>query len=291
MHLSIIANPVAGGGRPYNKIRNHIRQWKQPDWEVEFLTTKAANHAGSLAMELLKQPPDLLAVCGGDGTVNEIASRLPEPPFPIAILPGGTANVLARELQLPLDPVRALHIALKGKVRRVDLGKIATGNDRRFVFVAGIGFDAYAVYRARPALKAKIGMAAYAVAILECLRDYKFPEFQATLDGQTFNATSCLVCNSRKYGGGLVFCPDADMTDGFLDVLVMEGANKLALARFLISAWLGIPEKHDWVHRIKAKEVRFEGPAAVRIEADGELAGQLPVRISVSEKVFPLVVA
>ena len=86
--------------------------------------------------ELLGAPPDLLALRGGDGTVNEIASSVPAPPFPVAIIPAGTANVLARELGIPLNPVRAVQIALKRTVRKLDLGRLGAGM-RRFLFVAG----------------------------------------------------------------------------------------------------------------------------------------------------------
>ena len=95
MKLSIIANPVAGGGRAYRSIQDHVRHWPHPEWEVEILTTRSRNHAGLLAQELVSHPPDVLAICGGDGTVNEIATHVPQPTYPIAILPAGTANVLA----------------------------------------------------------------------------------------------------------------------------------------------------------------------------------------------------
>ncbi len=206
MNLSIIANPIAGRGRAYKSLQRYVRQWPHPDWQFELLTTRGPNHAGILARELLAHPPDLLAVCGGDGTMNEIATAVPEPPFPVALLPAGTANVLARELGLPLNPVRALKIALKGNARSIDLGMLGPGLRRRFLFVAGIGFDAYVVSQVRPALKSKLGIVAYAIAILECLQKYSFPS--SRLEGhRTFMATSCLACNSKRYGGGLLFCP------------------------------------------------------------------------------------
>jgi diacylglycerol kinase (ATP) len=290
MKLVIIANPVAGGGRAYHAIQNHVRQWAHPDWDVEILTTQARNHAGSLAQELLPHPPDLLAVCGGDGTLNEIVSSVPHPSFPVALLPAGTANVVAREIGLPLNPVRALQIALKRVVRNVDLGETGPGSRRRFVFVAGIGFDAYVVSRVRAALKAKLGMAAYAIAIAECLRNYSFPEFQVVIGGNAYTATSCLVCNARSYGGGLLFCPGADMNNGQLDVLMLQGRRRLGLASFLLRAWLQLPAKGDWIRRLQVKELKMEGPGDVLVQVDGELAGNLPLDIRVVPSTFPLVV-
>jgi len=290
LRLAIIANPVAGRGHPFRKIQDYVRNWNHPNWDARLLTTQAPGHAGELARELAESPPDLLAVCGGDGTFNEVVSCLPQPLFPLAILPCGTANVLARELRLPLDPVKSLQIALKRNIRHVDVGVMRGGDNRSFMFVAGIGFDADAVYKARPALKSAVGMAAYAVAVAECLIGYKFPTFTLTANGRNYQATSCLICNARSYGGGMVFCPEADMTDGLLDVLVIEGIHRVGLAGFLLSAWCGVRRKHEWVQRFRTKEIKINGPSSVRIETDGELAGTLPAEFFLSEKTFPLVV-
>ena len=289
MRLVIIANPVAGGGRAYRSIRDYVQRWNPPGWDVEIRETQRPEHAGAIAEELTASLPDLVGICGGDGTINEVASRLAQPPFPIAILPAGTANVVAREFRIPLNPVRALDAALKGVVRRVDLGELNAGR-RRFLFVAGIGFDAFVVAGVNPGLKKRIGIAAYAAAIVSCLRSYSFPEFQVVVDERTYTATSCLACNAKKYGGGLLFCPGADMSDGLFDVILLEGGRRLALGYFLLQAWLGKAATHDWVHRLKARALRIDGGAGVLVQADGELSGALPVEISLIDKAFPLVV-
>jgi diacylglycerol kinase (ATP) len=290
MKFVIIANPVSGGGRAYRWIQNYARKLEHPGWSIEILTTRARDHAGVLARDLLKDPPDLLGVCGGDGTLNEVATHIPQPPCPIALIPAGTANVVARELGIPLNPARALRTALQMRaVRRVDLGGL---NDRmrRFLFVAGIGFDAYVVANVRPGLKKKLGMAAYAAAIVSCLRSYSFPEFQVIVNGQSHTATSCLACNGKSYGGGLLFCPDADMSDGMLDVLILRVNRRLALAAFLVQAWCGKPAKHDWVCRLRAHALRIEGGADALVQVDGELAGSPPLEISLTDAIFPLVI-
>jgi diacylglycerol kinase (ATP) len=289
MKLVIIANPIAGGGRAYHSIQDYVHKWKHTNWDVEILATRSRDHAGLLAQELLQNPPDLVAVCGGDGTLNEVASRVPRPPFPVALLPAGTANVLARELGLPLDPIRALLVALNRVVRPVDLGELNAGV-RRFLFVAGIGFDAFVVANVRPGLKKKLGMAAYAAAIVSGLRSYSFPEFQVFVDGRSYTATSCLACNSKSYGGGLLFCPGADMSDGLLDVLILEGNRRLALGCFLLRAWLGNAENQSWIHRMRARKVQIEGGADVLVQTDGELTGSLPLKIGLIDRTFPLVV-
>jgi len=289
MKVVIIANPIAGGGRTYHKISRYVRQWKHPDWVVEIRTTKESNQAGRMALELLEDPPDLLAICGGDGTINEVASSFPSPPFPIAVLPAGTANVIARELRLPLNPVKALEIGLKRSIRKVDLGELGPGVRQRFVFVAGIGFDAYVSANVNPSLKARLGMGAYALAILRCLHTYSFREFLVKVDSRSFTATSCIVANAKSYGGGLLLSPQADMQDGLLDILILQERSKIKLARFLFNAWLGRPEHHEWIHRIQSDTLAVEGSDEISVQADGELAGGLPLEIKLLPSTFPLV--
>jgi YegS/Rv2252/BmrU family lipid kinase len=290
MKVVIIVNPKAGSGRAYGAIRRCVSRWKYREWEVEILETRGRNHAGRMALKLAGDPPDLLAVCGGDGTLNEVATSLPTPPFPVAVLPAGTANVVAREIKLPLNPVQALDIGLRRSVRRVDLGELGTGARRRFLFVAGIGFDAWVAANVKPAWKEKLGMGAYALEILRGLKNYPFNEFQVVAGGQAFRATSCLLANARSYGGGLLFCPQADMRDGLLDVLVIQGKNRLRIARFLFRALLRLPEQNDWTRRFRAEKVTVDGPADIPVQVDGESAGNLPVEVSLLPSAFPLVV-
>jgi diacylglycerol kinase (ATP) len=290
MKLIIIANPIAGRGRAYRALQRHLLGGSHPGWEIELLTTRGPEDAGLLVQGLLAHPPDLLGICGGDGTVNEIASVVPDPPFPIAILPAGTANVVARELGVPLNPVRALRMALIATVRHIDLGEL-DGGRRRFLFVAGAGFDAYVVASAKPKLKKKFGMAAYAATTVDCLRHYSFPEFQATVNGKSFTTISCLACNGKSYGGGLLFCPAAVMNDGLLDFLILERRGRLELAGFLLKAWLGIAATGDWIHRLRADSLQIEGDSRVLVQVDGECAGTAPLEIGLRKNIFPLKVA
>jgi diacylglycerol kinase (ATP) len=289
MKVSIIANPVSGRGSAFRAVERYVANWRHPGWEVEVLTTHNRNHAGLLAEGLLERGTDLLAICGGDGTINEVVSRVPDPPFPVAILPAGTANVVARELGLPLNPVGALKIALNRSIKRVDLGELRPHPGRRFLFVAGIGLDAYIVSKVPSKLKAKLGIAAYVITTVRCLQSYNFPEFNITAGGESLTATSCVIANAKSYGGGLLFTPAAEMNNGFLDVLVLQGKRRLELAYFLFQAWRGKPEMRDWTHRFRASSLRIEGPRDIFIQTDGELAGGLPRDISIIPSIFPIV--
>ncbi len=288
--LAIIANPISGGGRAFKMLERYLRKWPHKDWSVEVHATRCAGHAGVLALELLRQPPDLLAVCGGDGTISEIASSVPDPPFPVAILPSGTANVLARELELPLSPIRALRVALQGNVRRVDLGGLHGRQQRRFLCMVGVGLDAYIVATVRPRLKQRLGIASYYVATLRAFHAYPFREFNVRIADEEFKATWCLIANTRAYGGGLVFAPDADMQDGLFDVLYIQGKERTAQLRLLLSAWRGRPRHRGVVQSRRAASLRIEGPPGLWVQADGEFAGALPQDIILSPACYPLMV-
>jgi diacylglycerol kinase (ATP) len=290
MKITIIANPAAGRGRAFRIIHRLLRCWPYKDWEYEFFSTRSPEHAGILAMEQLSNPPDLLAVCGGDGTLQQVASRVPNPPFPVALLPGGTANVLARDLGLPLNPLRALEVALKRAVRRVDLGSVHARGTHSFLLMAGVGFDAYVASKVRPAVKKRLGMPAYVVSTLHSLATYAFPEFQVLSGDQQFTATSCLIANARGYGGGLIFTPTADMGDGLFDVLVLEGRSRRDYLRFLWDAWRGRPKAYPWVRHLRVPALKVIGPTGLWVQADGELIGTLPLDVGISAKSFPLVV-
>jgi len=288
--LVIILNPAAGQGRAARRIAEHLAPGPPSGWRIDVLRTRARGHATELAHAAAAERPDRLAVCGGDGTINEVVTALPAPPFPVAVIPAGTANVLGRELGIPADPIAALRLALDGPVRRVDLGGIRSTVERRFLLMAGVGLDAYIAARVSLPLKARLGMAAYYAAALRCLAGYRFPTFRVATELGDFEASSCIVANARTYGGGLVWTPLADMTDGRLDLLVVEPGPKLGYARVLISARMGRARALPRVRRLcVGGEVKIEGPPQVEIQVDGEACGTLPATIWLEPRVFPIV--
>ncbi len=290
MKLTIIANPVAGRGRPFRKIKRYLRQWPHRDWEVKLIPTRGPGHAGVIAGDMLVEPPDLLAVCGGDGTMKEVVTSLPDPPFPTALLPAGTANVLAREFDIPLDPVLALDVALKGAVQRVDLGSLRGRTDHHFLLMTGIGFDAYVAASVRPAWKKRLGIAAYYLAVLHRLMIYRFDEFQVVTKEVSLSSTSCVISNAKGYGGQLRLTPQADMTDGLLDVLAVGRASKLDYVRFVLMSRFGRQQDYPFLRRMRAPSVSVEGPRGIWVQADGEPVGTLPIGVTVVPGRFPIVV-
>jgi diacylglycerol kinase family enzyme len=207
----------------------------------------------------------------------------------VAILPAGTANVLAREFGISHVPMRALEQALRGKPIRIDSVRLSGRSNRRFLLMAGVGFDADVVARTSLLWKARIGMAAYVISVLSELLRYPFHEFRVITENGSYSATSCIISNSRFYGSGMVFSPNANPRDGELDLVLLEGNNRLAYLSFLISAQLRRPRDGPQVKRCRARAIRIEGPRGIWVQADGELVGTLPVEMAILPSSFPLV--
>ncbi len=243
-----------------------------------------------MALEQASNPLDLLAVCGGDGTLQEVATALPNPPFPVALLPAGTANVLARIIGLPLDPLAALEIALRRKIQRIDIGVITGATRNAFLSMAGMGLDAHIAACVSAALKDRLGMPAYALSAIRALAAYDFPEFKVRVNREEVRAAWCLVANSRGYGGGLIFTPDADMCDGLFDVLTVETRSPSAYARILLRAWARLPVNFSEVRCFRADSLAIEGPSTLKFQADGEIIGGPPARIAMLPASFPLII-
>lgn len=290
MKLVIIANPVAGGGRPFRRLQARIHRWPHRDWEVEIHETRGPEHATVIARDVLPGRPDLLAVCGGDGTLKEVATGIPDPPFPVALLPAGTGNVMAHELGLPRDPVAALDLALQSNVKRIDLGVLLARQQSRFLLMAGIGFDAYVVFRLRPAMKARLGIAAFYLEVLPALLQFPCSEFQVETGTESLKATSCIIANARSYGGGLLLTPDADISDGCFDLLAITSRSRLDYFRLLLAARLGREIRFPFVRRLRGTTVSVSGPRGVWVQADGEPIGVLPVQFDLVRGAFPIVV-
>lgn len=290
MRVAIIANPVSGRGQPYRKLRRLIREWPHADWEASVIPTRGPEHAGLIAREIAGERPDILAVCGGDGTVREVASALPDPPFPVLLIPGGTANVLARELGLPLEPTRALEVGLRGRTRRVDLGLLRARDVSRFLLFVGVGFDACVAARVRPRTKKRIGIAAYHTEVMRSLLTYNFPQFEVEAEDASYAASSCMTANSRYYGGGLALTPAADMCDGELDVLIVQTRRKSNYARLIWAAFFGRAPEFPWLLRRRVRRLRVTGPRGLWVQADGEIAGTLPLELDLEPASFPLIV-
>jgi len=239
-------------------------------------------------------------VCGGDGTINEVINGLAGSQVALGLLPGGTANILARDMGLPLNPVRAARELSRWSPRRIPLGKAtwciekASINEapaekeqltRYFVSVAGIGFDAHVVYKLSLEMKLSWGVAGYVMEALRQAFRYPFQGFRCRTDGGPDRiATFAAVQRAGNYGGWLHLAPDARFFDDRFTLCLFKSHNR---ARYFLYAGLVLARQHFQLSDVELSETRKLCCAAqvagetIRFELDGELVGTLPATFEI----------
>ena len=197
----IIFNPKAGRAHP-GSLERARKILESQGIETQLSPTDAAGAATEIARQAVAQGRQMVIACGGDGTLNEVVNGLAGSQVALALLPAGTANVLAKELRLPWNIEKAAALVAAAASRRIALGWVDTknhgGKGRYFLSVAGAGPDGAIVNAVDPALKARTGTLAYWAAGFQQLTSYKFPRFRATTDHHSFDATLIVVWAHEK---------------------------------------------------------------------------------------------
>lgn len=283
--ILVIFNPAAGRARR-TRLDAIVALARAAGAVVTVVDTNAPGHGTTLARETLAGAFDVIAAAGGDGTVNEVINGLEGKSFALAVIPLGTANVLADEIGLGRSDAAIAAALATGPLRPIRLGR---ANGRRFVQMAGAGFDANVVAAVSLALKKKLGPLAYvwAAAVVGFTRD--LPVSTVTIDGVTHRSASAVACNGRRYGGPFVAAPHASLADNSFQVLLMKGTHPFSFFRYGLGLVLGQVGKWWDVEIITGREVVIEGVAGQPVQADGDIVTALPVRIEVDPAALMMV--
>ena len=296
MNALLVVNPKARGLPRQERLRAAAAWLEEAGWQVRLQPTEGPGHATALAQAVAQQGYDLVVACGGDGTINEVVNGLAGSPTALGVVPGGTANVWAKEAGIPRDPLKAIAIAAQGESRRIDLGR-AMGRaiplrgspgpgglgktERHFLLMAGLGFDGHVIHCLSLAAKERWGALAYILTGLREGVSYRGREARISLDGEAFTTDLLFMVagNTRSYGGVLEITRQARLDDGLLDVcLLTDGGlpRKLGhLLRLLARAHIGAP---GTLYR-RARRVEVDGPEPIFVQVDGELCGAAPIAI------------
>jgi YegS/Rv2252/BmrU family lipid kinase len=285
----LIVNPTAGGGRAVRKLDEARRIFRNAGIETELQNTAAAGDAAVMARRAVDASRQLVIVCGGDGTVNEVVNGLACSQVPLAVLPAGTANVLAKELSLPWNLPRAAERIIGAPYRRIALGlatpEKSSGEPRYFLSVAGAGADGALVSAVRPEIKLKAGILAYWQEGFRQLTRYDFPMFHTTMAGNGINIDASLVIvgRTKHYGGPFKITTEADLLQPQFELAFVTTRSAWRYIAYLPLIWAGKLRSARYVRFFKTTCLRCASNSAsqVQIQVDGEPAGRLPVEFRI----------
>jgi len=275
----VILNPAAGKGRAIRAWRTVGPALRDAGLSFDEVVEDRPQLAIPLAEDASRRGYTVIVAVGGDGTVHEVVNgilraQVPSPPA-VAMIPGGTGNDFARGVGVPKDPLTAGQLLLNGRRRRVDVGQV---NDRYFVGIAGVGFDAEVAAKVNVWPKWIGGTAVYLAAILTMLVTYRCAPTRLVIDGdeQRLRMFLMAAANTPWYAGGMYMAPHARPDDGRLEIITARDLGRVETLGLLPRVFSGAHLRHPKVAHRSAREVRVESDLPLAIHADGETVGRVP---------------
>jgi len=298
----LIHNPNAGNGGPGRRrmLDAARRIFALGGIEAELAETTAPGDATQIARRAAAEGRQLVIACGGDGTLNEIVNGLAAQKngrrVPLALLPGGTANVLAKELHLPWDIPSAAERLVHGEVKEIALGLASPlGQPEKkkfFLSVGGAGPDGMIVYSLDLDLKARLGILAYWWQGAREVFRYKFPHFRVVIGGKKTDASLVVVGRTTNYGGPFKITTGADLFEDQFEVMALTTQSGLRYLSYLPTLWMGNLRGTEGVHFWKADSLVCEplDNNPVYAQVDGEPLARLPVEFTIVPRALKLLV-
>lgn len=272
MKVRFIINPVSGTAGRVKLITGLVRDVLGKENGIfEVKATTGPESAGHLAREAVNKGYEFVFACGGDGTVNGVASQLVGKRTTLGIIPAGSGNALARTLQIPSDPLDAIGLLKTGSVRDIDVGRTC---GRYFFTTAGFAFEALLSkkYNEGSLTKKIRGIAPYyALGLLEYLR-FTPEKVNLVVDGQELSAAPLILtaANTSQWGGGAFIAPGAKVDDGLMDLCVIPRAGILKTVALWRRLMKGRMEGFDGFQLVRGKEAIIKGRKATYAHVDGE---------------------
>jgi YegS/Rv2252/BmrU family lipid kinase len=285
--IAFIINPISGGVSPdAARARAELASAivDRHGNPAEVFVTERQGHARELTKAAVARGARLVMAWGGDGTINEVASTLAFGEVPLGIVPAGSGNGLARQLSVSAEPAVAIRRALGAAPRRIDVGEL---DDRLFVNVAGIGFDAHVAWKFNDAASRRRGLVTYASIAGRALMNYEPATYtiRTGVEGERcapVRAVLITVANSPEFGNGAVIAPGAKVDDGELDLVVIEEHSRLNTIVQLPRLFRGTVDRARGCSIRRITRASIESDRAMQYHVDGEPAvGGTTLRVRV----------
>jgi diacylglycerol kinase (ATP) len=286
----LVYNPTAGQRDRRADMSALIDRQRQRGLELVNAPTSGPGDATEIVKTFLPRGLEVVAVCGGDGTISEAARGLEGSSVPLAVLPGGTSNVLAIELGIPTALEKAEELFYDGEVHVL---RLAHADGRSFLLWAGAGLDARVMGNMRFAWKRLLGRAGiFPTAIKEFLQ-YEFPRLEVTIDGEAYPATFAVACRASHYGGKWIIAPDARLDADHFDVLLFShrSRRKLAALFSLMAAGHAGHLDKGLARIVRGRDVGIRSlDGAVEVQIDGDTVLSTPVACRVGAETVNVLV-
>jgi diacylglycerol kinase (ATP) len=300
---TIIYNPMSGRqGKRAEQAADMVSLLTERGLIAEAKATRGPDDATTLTGEAIDNGSNIIISYGGDGTLNEVIQAMVGKGAALGVWAGGTANVVARDLNLPHDTKRLADVIAKGVTRRIALGyasqeqtseagKPESELQKRFFFMfAGIGLDASISQGVNRKLKRKTGEFAFWVSGIKHLLMWKRELFTVEVDGKRYESAFTLIGNGKSYGGNLEMAKNARLEDPELEAFILpRHRTNIAYVFALIKCFFKKPEKTSAII-VKGNRVNIDSDKEVWVELDGEVVGTLPMTFGVLPDALSVIV-
>lgn len=289
--IQVIINPMSSGGITRLKWLHIKHLLEKTGLKFDYVFTEKAGHATHLARAATMKGYELIIAVGGDGTVHEVVNGLVDVSghsrATLGLIATGTGNDFARSIGLLQDYRKACTQFTMTKKICIDIGLVEYSNDqqklqRLFVNMAGVGLDA-AILEATKKTFRVVTKLPYWISGLYTFATYNNKNASLSIDGisEKKRIMGVIINNGCSFAGGMRLAPDASISDGLFDTIVIGNMNRLEFAQGLSHAYKGTLATQPKISIYKAKEIEVKSEEKLLIEADGELLGETPVRFTV----------
>ncbi|MHB8685386.1 MAG: diacylglycerol/lipid kinase family protein [Dehalococcoidia bacterium] len=284
----LIRNPASRHTLDDAALARVLDEAARGGWHVEPCFAEFPGHTTELARQAASNGAQVVLVYGGDGTINEAVNGIAGSRAALAVLPGGTANVWAKEVRISRDPVAAMRAAIDGERRQVDLGR---AGGRYFLLMAGVGLDGEVIERVRPDAKRRFGALSYLMAAVPTALSTRPWQARLRIDGEEIDTALywMVIGNTRSYGGFRDITHRAQADDGKLDVAIMQRGGVVRLAIDGMRMLVGRHDRSPNIRYLRATAVTVE-TAGLPVQVDGEPVGETPMIFEIAPRALTVIV-
>lgn len=289
MKYTFILNPISGN-RDISFLKEEIRRCMK-NLNYEIFESEKPKHSVELAQKAVKNGTDIVIAAGGDGSIIEVVSGIMGSNAKLGVIPYGTGNMLASNLNIPLDIPSAINLIIQGHSQKIDIGQI---NDKYFAFMAGCGFDARIIEETSREQKKRLGLLAYFIEGFKQVFRTSHGHFIIKIDNKKTIRTKALtviIANSANIIGNIFsLAPQARLNDGLLDLIIVSPKTRpdyFKLLWHILVKQTSINTRK--IRHYQAKEIEIITKHSLPVQADGDVIGTTPIKIKVLPKSIDII--